>query len=147
MSTFGQVAESRGANKHGVIVLGHTMRFCVQGVARVTQQVHDADMRHIYLPKLDIFLLLIKEGGDIHRGHRRRRGKPLPLAVFDEVSLAAPISAVMHGKLEHASQEDCAVAHASPIHGPGVNIMGVGTHNNIAERLVYGKCQIRVSVQ
>ena len=53
----------------------------------------------------------------------------------------------MHGKLEHASHEDCAVAHASPIHGPGVNIMGLGTHNNIAERLVYGKCQIRVSVQ
>ena len=43
--------------------------------------------------------------------------------------------------------EDCAVAHASPIHGPGVNKMGVGTHNNIAERLVYGKCQIWVSVQ
>ena len=63
------------------------------------------------------------------------------------MSLVAPISAIMHGKLEHASHEDCAVAHASPIHGPGVNIMGVGAHNNIAERLVYGKCQIRVSVQ
>ena len=59
----------------------------------------------------------------------------------------APISAVMHGKLEHASHEDCAVAHANIIHGPGVNIMGVGTHNNIAECLVYGKCQIWVSVQ
>ena len=42
-----------------------------------------------------------------------------------------PISAVMHGKLEHASHEDCAGAHASPIHGPGVNIMGVGTHVKI----------------
>ena len=59
----------------------------------------------------------------------------------------ASISAVMHGKLEHAPHEDCAVALASPIPGPGVNIMGVGTHNNIAECLVYGKCQIRVSVQ
>ena len=49
--------------------------------------------------------------------------------------LTAPISAVMNGKLEHASHEDCEVAHASPIHGPGVNIMGVGTHDNIAERL------------
>ena len=67
--------------------------------------------------------------------------------VFGEVLLAAPISAVMHGKLEHASHQDWAVAQASPIYGPGVNIMGVGTHNNIAERLVYGKCQIRVSVQ
>ena len=144
---FGQVAESTGANKHGVIVLSHTMWFCVQGVARVTQQVHDADMHHIYLPKLEILLLIIKEGGDIHGGHRRRRGKPFPLAVFGEVSLAAPISALMHGKLEHASHEDCAVAHASCIHGPGVNIMGVGAHNNIAECLVYGECQIRVSVQ
>ena len=146
MSTFGQVAESTGANKHGVVVLGHTMRFCVQGVARVTQQVHDADMHYIYLPKPEIFLLLVKEGGDIHGGHRRQRGKLFPSAVVGEVSLTAPISTIMHGKLEHASHEDCAVAHASPIHGPGVNIMGVGAHNNIAECLVYGKCQIRVSV-
>ena len=98
-STFWQAAKSRVANKHGVVVLGHTMRFCIQGVARVTQQVHDADMHHIYLPKLDIFLLLVKEGSEIYGGHRRRWGKPLPLAVFGEVSLAAPISAVMHGKL------------------------------------------------
>ena len=144
---FGQVAKSTGANKHGIIVLGHTMQFCVQGVARVIQQVHDADMHHIYLPKLEIFLLVIKEGGDIHGGHWRQQRKPLPLAVFGEVSLAVPISAVMHGNLEHASHEDCAVAHTSPIHGPGVNIMGVGTHNNIAECLVYGKCQIWVSEQ
>ena len=144
---FGQVAEIMGANKHGVVVFGHTMRFCVQGVARVTQQVHDADMRHIYLPKLEIFLLVVKEGGKIHGGHRHPRGKSLPPAVFGEVSLAAPLLAVMHGKLEHAPHEDCAVAHASPIHGSGVNIMGVGTHDNIAEHFVYGKCQIRVSVQ
>ena len=92
-------------------------------------------MRHIDLPKLEILLLIVKEGGEIHRGHQRRQGKPLPLVVFGEVSLAAPISAVMHGKLEHAPHEDCAVAHTSPIHGPGVNIMGVGTHNNIASAL------------
>ena len=58
-----------------------------------------------------------------------------------------PILAIMHGKLEHACHEDCTVAHASPIHGPGVNIMRVGAHDNIAERLVYGECQVRVSVQ
>ena len=63
------------------------------------------------------------------------------------MSLAAPIPALMHGKLEYASHEDCAVAHASPIPGPGVNIMRVGAHNNIAECLVYGECQIRVSVE
>ena len=90
-STFGQVAESMGANKHGIVVLSHTMWFCIQGVARVTQQVHDADMRHIYLPKLEIFLLVIQEGGDIHRGHRRRQGKPLPLAVFGKVLLTESI--------------------------------------------------------
>ena len=71
MSTLGQVAESTGANKHGVVVLSHTVWFCVQGVARVTQQVHDADMCHIYLPKLEIFLLLVKEGGKIYGGHWR----------------------------------------------------------------------------
>ena len=103
-------------------------------------------MCYIYLPKPEIFLLVVKEGGDVHGGHRRRRGKVLPPVVFDKVSLTAPISTIMHGKLKHASHEDCAVAHASPIHGPGVNIMGVGAHDNIAERLVYGKCQIRVSV-
>ena len=54
MSTFGQVAKSTGTNKHGIVVLGHTMRFCIQGVARVTQQVHDADMHYIYLPKPEI---------------------------------------------------------------------------------------------
>ena len=72
--------------------------------------------------------------------------EPLPLVVFGKVLLTVPISAIMHGKLEHASHEDCAVAHARPIHGPGVNIMGVGAHDNIAKHLVYGKCQIRVSV-
>ena len=73
-------------------------------------------------------------------------GRSFLLRSLHEVSLTAPILTIMHGKLEHASHEDCAVAHASPIHGPGVNIMGVGAHDNIAECLVYGKCQIRVSV-
>ena len=70
--TLGQVAESTGANKHGVIVLSHTVWFCIQGVAGVTQQVHDAGMHHVYLPKLEIFLLIVKEGGEIHGGHWRR---------------------------------------------------------------------------
>ena len=72
MCMLGQVAESMGANKHGIVVLGHTVQFCIQGVAGVTQQVHDAGMHHIYLPKLEIFLLVIKEGGKIYGGHRRR---------------------------------------------------------------------------
>ena len=71
MCMLGQVAESMGASKHGIVMLGHTVRFCIQGVARVTQQVHDADMCHVYLPKLEILLLLIKEGSEIHGGHRR----------------------------------------------------------------------------
>ena len=69
MCTLWQVAESMGANKHGVVVLGHTVRSCIQGVARVTQQVNDAGMNHVYLSKLEIFLLLIKEGGGIYGGH------------------------------------------------------------------------------
>ena len=67
-----QVAESMGMSKHGIVVLGHTVWFCIQGVAGVTQQVHDAGMRHVYLPKLEIFLLVIKEGGKIYGGHRHR---------------------------------------------------------------------------
>ena len=55
MCMLGQVTESTGANKHGVVVFGHTVRFCIQGVAGVTQQVHDAGMRHVYLPKLEDF--------------------------------------------------------------------------------------------
>ena len=70
MCMLGQVAESTGTSKHGIVVLGHTVQFCVQGVARVTQQVHDAGMHHVYLPKLEILLLLVKEGGKIHGGHQ-----------------------------------------------------------------------------
>ena len=70
MCSLGQVAKSMGANKHGVVVLGHTVRFCVQGVARVAQQVHDAGMRHVYLPKLEIFFFIVKEGSEIYGGHR-----------------------------------------------------------------------------
>ena len=72
MCMLGQVAESTGTSKHGIVMLSHTVRFCVQGVARVTQQVHDADMRHIYLLKLEILLLIVKEGGEIHGGHRHQ---------------------------------------------------------------------------
>ena len=70
MCMLKQVTKSTGANKHGVVVLGHTVWFYVQGVAGVTQQVHDAGMHHVYLQKLEIFLLIIKEGSEIHGGHR-----------------------------------------------------------------------------
>ena len=58
----------------------------------------------------------------------------------------ASVAAVVHGKLQHAPHEDCTVPHAGPIHGPGVDVMGVGTHNNITEHPINGESQIWVSV-
>ena len=39
------------------------------------------------------------------------------------------------------------VPHAGPIHGPGVDVIGVGAHDNIAEHPIDGESQIRVSVR
>ena len=58
-----------------------------------------------------------------------------------------PVVAKMHGKLEHASHEDCTVTHAGTIHRPDVNIMRVGTHNNIPERPVHCQCHIQMSIE
>ena len=59
----------------------------------------------------------------------------------------SPVAAKMHGKLEHASHEDCVVTHAGPIHRPGVNIMRVGAYDNIPECPVHCQCHIRMSIE
>ena len=69
---------------------------------------------------------------------------PVPLGI---VSFSTPVAAKMHGKPEHASHENCAVTHTGPIHRPGVNIMQLGTHDNIPEHPVHCQCHIRVSIE
>ena len=65
----------------------------------------------------------------------------------DDVALSTSVAAIVHGELQHASHEDCAVPHTGPIQRPRVNVMGVGAHNNVTERLVKGESQIRVAIQ
>ena len=57
------------------------------------------------------------------------------------------VAAVVHGKLQHASHEDCVVPHAGTIHRPQVDVMGIGTHNDIMEHLIEGESQIQVTIQ
>ena len=45
----------------------------------------------------------------------------------------------MHGELQHASHEDSTVPQTGTVHDPRVDVMGVGAHNHISERLVQGK--------
>ena len=65
-------------------------------------------------------------------GSSTDEGSPCPLAFLDEVALAALIAAVVNGELQHAPYEDHArCPTAGPIHGPGVNVMGVGAHDHM----------------
>ena len=63
------------------------------------------------------------------------------------MSLLTPVVAKMHCKSEHAKHEDHAVTHAGPIHIPGVNIVRVGTHYDVAKHPVGCKHHVRVSVE
>ena len=74
-------------------------------------------------------------------------GNPLSSALGDEIALSASVAAVVHGELQHTFHEDCAVPHAGPIHRPQVDVMGVGTHDDVTERLIDGESQIRVMIQ
>ena len=120
------------------------MRFGIQRVAGVTQQIHDTGVHHVHLFWLKVFLLVIEEGGEVDGWHRCGWGNPLPLALGDDVALSASVAAIVHGKLHHAFHEDCAVPHAGPIERPRVNVMGVGTYNNITECLVEGESHMAI---
>ena len=74
-------------------------------------------------------------------------GNPLPSALLGVVLFSMPVAAKMHGELEHASHEDCTVTHAGAVHCPSINIVRVGTHDNITERLVHCQCQVGVSIE
>ena len=57
------------------------------------------------------------------------------------------VATVMHGELQHALQENGAVPEAGTVHRPQINVVGVGAHDNIVERLIQGESQIRVTIQ
>ena len=63
------------------------------------------------------------------------------------MSLSTPVAAKMHGKSEHTMHEDCVVPHAGPIHSPGVNVVGVGTHYDVPEHLVRCKCHVMMLIE
>ena len=67
--------------------------------------------------------------------------------LLGEVALPALILAKVHGEHKHASHEDCAVPHAGPIHGPGVNVVCIGNHNDVPEHLIDCEYQIWMIVQ
>ena len=74
-------------------------------------------------------------------------GEALSSALGDEVALLASVVAIVHGKLQHAFHEDCAVPHTGPIHIPGVNVVCVGAHDDVPVRPIHCECQIRMAVQ
>ena len=67
----GELAFSTGASCDGVEVLSHALRLGIQRVAGVTQQVHDASVRHVHLLLFKIFFFVGEEGGEIDSGQRR----------------------------------------------------------------------------
>ena len=61
--------------------------------------------------------------------------------------LSTSVAAIVHGELQHALHENGAVPEAGTVHRPQVDVMGVGAHDDVTERLVKGESQIRVTIQ
>ena len=57
------------------------------------------------------------------------------------------VATVVHGELQHALHQNGVVPEAGTVHRPQINVMGVGAHNNVVERLIQGESQIRVTIQ
>ena len=123
------------------------MRLSVQRVAGVAQQVHDTNMRHTHLLWLKIFFFVGEEGGEIDSGQRHRWQKPSSPALHNEIALSTLVATIVHGELQHALHQNGAVPEAGTIHRPQIYVMGIGAHDNIAERLIQGESQIRVMIQ
>ena len=147
MPLIGQLAYRTGAKHHGVKVFGHAVRLGVQWVTWVTQQVQNSGVSSADLLQLQILLFVGEEGIKADGWPWCCRMSPLSLALLGDVSIPVPVVAKMHGEPEHAPHEDCVVTHAGPIHCPGVDIMQVGTHDNITERPVRCQHHIRVMVE
>ena len=143
----GQLTYSTGASCHGVEVLSHAKRLGIQRVAGVAQQVHDANVRHVHLLWLKILFFVGEEGSKVDSGQWHRWRNPSPPALRDEIALSTSVATVVHGELQHALHQNGMVPEAGTVHRPQINVIGVGTHDNIAEHLIKGEGQIWVMIQ
>ena len=73
--------------------------------------------------------------------------KPLSSALHNEIALSTSVATVVHGKLQHALHQNGEVPEAGTVHRPQIYVVGIGTHDNVAERLIQGESQIRVTIQ
>ena len=64
-----------------------------------------------------------------------------------KVAFSVSVPAKVHAEHKHTSHEDCAVPHAGPIHGPGIDVVCAGAHDNIPEHPIHCQHQIRMVVQ
>ena len=147
MPPIGQSVYRTGAKHHGVKMFSHAVRLGVQRVAWITQQVQNSRVSSTDLLQLQVLLFISEEGINVDGLPRCCRMSPLSSALLGDVSFLVLVVAEMHGEPEHAPHEDCAVTHAGPIHCPGVNIMGVGTRDNIMECPVHCQHHIRVTIE
>ena len=67
--------------------------------------------------------------------------------LLGEVALPALVPTKVHGEHKHAVHEDCVVPHTGPIHGPGVNVVCIGAHDNVPEHSIDCEYQIQMTVQ
>ena len=102
---------------------------------------------HVHLLWLKIFFFVGEEGGEIDSGQWHRWRKPSSSALHNEIVLLTSVATVVHGELQHALHQNGAVPEAGTIHRPQIYVVGVGTHDNIAEHLIQGESQIRVTIQ
>ena len=147
MCPTGQLAYSTGTSCHGVEVLSHAMRLGIQRVAGVAQQVHDANVQHVHLLWLKILFFVGEKGGEIDSGQQRQWWKPSSPALHNEIALSTSVMTIVHGELQHALHQNGMVPEAGTVHRPQINVMGVGTHDNVAEHLIQGESQIQVMIQ
>ena len=112
------------------------MRLGIQRVARVTQQVHDANVQDIHLLWLKIFHFVGEEGGKIDSGQRRRWRRPSSPALRNEIALSTLVVTVVHGELQHALHQNGTVPKAGTIHRPQIDVVGIGSDDNITECLI-----------
>ena len=65
----------------------------------------------------------------------------------NEIVFSTSVATVVHGELQHALHQNGVVPEAGTIHRPQIDVVGIGTHDNVAECLIKGDSQIRVMIQ
>ena len=67
--------------------------------------------------------------------------------LHNEIVLLTSVATVVHGELQHALHENGTVPEAGTVHRLQIDVVGIGTHDNVAECLIQGESQIRVMIQ